>query len=135
MPRLPDTGPDEVLLERDVELGTLGALVDAARLGEGSLVVIEGTAGIGKTRLLAEARRRAGEDMRVLSARGGEYEADFPFGVVRQLFEPLLATVSADVRAELLAGAATLAEPVFQTASLVGRHDTERETSFATLHG
>ena len=29
--------------------------------------------------------------MLVLRARGGEYERDFPYGVVRQLFEPLLA--------------------------------------------
>ena len=33
--------------------------------------------------------------MLVLRARGGEYERDFPYGVVRQLFEPLLAATAA----------------------------------------
>jgi predicted ATPase len=134
MPQLPEPSGEVGLLERDSELEALAALIDAARAGDGSLVVIEGTAGIGKTRLLTEARRRAGE-LRVLAARGGEYEADFPFGVVRQLFEPLLATVDADARAELLAGAATLAAPVFETETLAAKGDGERETSFATLHG
>ena len=54
--------------------------------------MVEGPAGIGKTRLLSEARREAGEaGVRVLSARGGELEQELAFGVVRQLFE---ATVS-----------------------------------------
>src|SRR5690349_8499188 len=44
------------LLERDADLAALRALVDAARDGNGRLAVIEGSAGIGKTRLLAETR-------------------------------------------------------------------------------
>jgi predicted ATPase len=73
------------LLERDEELAAMAECADAMRNGEGSLVVIEGTAGIGKTRLLGEARTRAGDGVRVLTARGGEFECDFAFGVVRQL--------------------------------------------------
>jgi predicted ATPase len=92
------------LLEREDELAILTALAAAAERGEGSLAVIEGTAGIGKTRLLAEARVRAGAGVRVLSARGGELEGEFAFGVVRQLFEPLLATATAERRAELFSG-------------------------------
>lgn len=109
----------------------LAALCTAAARGEGGLGVIEGTAGIGKTSLLTEARRRA--DLRVLSARAGEFEGDFPFGVVRQLFEPLLAVASPDVRAELLAGAAGLAEPLFDPTSIAGIADGD--ASFAMLHG
>jgi tetratricopeptide (TPR) repeat protein len=109
----------------------LAALCTAAARGEGGLGVIEGTAGIGKTSLLTEARRRA--DLRVLSARAGEFEGDFPFGVVRQLFEPLLAAASPDVRAELLAGAAGLAEPLFDPSSIAGGADGD--ASFAMLHG
>ena len=52
--------PELALLERDAELATFQALADAARRGEGGVVAIEGTAGIGKTRLLAEARAAAG---------------------------------------------------------------------------
>src|SRR5213595_3541087 len=69
------------LLEREGELAQLGALVGAAREGAGRLVLLEGGAGIGKTRLLAAARERGAEaGMEVLHARGGELEREFPFG-------------------------------------------------------
>src|SRR5205085_8044403 len=45
-----------ILLEREGELAALHAYVDAASAGSGRLVAIEGRAGIGKTRLLGEAR-------------------------------------------------------------------------------
>ena len=95
-------------------------------------MIVEGPAGIGKTQLLTEARRRAPEaGLRVLSARGGELEREYAFGVVRQLFEPALA--SPDARERLLAGAAapagTLFEPVAVEAS------PEADSSFAVLHG
>src|SRR3954451_329571 len=75
------------LLERDEEIGALQAALRDAQAGRGRLVVVEGPPGIGKTRLLREAREvaaRAG--LRVLTARAGELERDFPFAVVRQLF-------------------------------------------------
>jgi len=107
-------GPARPLLERDGELAALQAAVAAARAGEGRLVVIEGSAGIGKSSLLAESRAIAsGAGIRVLGARAGEHEAEFAFGVVRQLFEQPLANASADQRAELLAGAAALVKPLF----------------------
>ncbi|HYB26966.1 MAG TPA: AAA family ATPase [Solirubrobacteraceae bacterium] len=106
--------PGRALLDRDGELATLQDAIAAARAGDGRLVVIEGSAGIGKSSLLAESRAIAsGAGMRVLRARAGEHEAEFAFGVVRQLFEPPLAAASADQRAELLAGAAALVEPLF----------------------
>src|SRR5215471_3558165 len=80
------------LLEREGELGVLGTLVAQAAGGDGSVGLIEGPPGIGKTRLAAAARRLAAEaGMRCLSARGSPMERAFPFGVVRQLFEPVLA--------------------------------------------
>ncbi len=58
----------------------------------GSLLLFEGAAGIGKSRLLAEVGRVAqGLGACTLRARGGELEVGFPFGVARQLFEPRLA--------------------------------------------
>ena len=55
--------------------------------------MIEGEAGAGKTALLGATEQVAGgaRDERVLRARAGEYERDFPYGVVRQLFEPAIA--------------------------------------------
>jgi predicted ATPase len=100
------------LLERGDELTTIERILDAAIAGDGGLLMVEGEAGAGKTSLLgACARLGAVRGMRVLRARGGEYERDFPYGVVRQLFEPPLAE-QAD-RAEPLSGTAAMAAPVF----------------------
>jgi len=128
-------GPLLPLLERDRELADLQEAVAAARAGEGRLVVIEGSAGIGKSSLLAESRAiasRAG--MPVLGARAGEHEAEFAFGVVRQLFEQLLTNASADQRAELLAGAAALVEPLFPAVD-PQPSPTLADSPFAIQHG
>jgi hypothetical protein len=74
---------------------------------EGVVVVIEGTAGIGKSRLLEVARSRGSElGFRVLSARATELEQGFPYGVVRQLFERLLSCADAGDRERWLSGVA-----------------------------
>jgi DNA-binding CsgD family transcriptional regulator len=125
-----------LLLEREAQVAALQALAEAARSGGGRFAVIEGSAGIGKTRLLAEARAIAhSAGMRVLAARGGELEGEFAYGIVRQLFEPLLASASPDIRAELLSGPAALVEPLFGASQLPGSQDAPAEGSFAILHG
>lgn len=94
------------LLERDGELRVLGAIVAQAAGGDGRAGLIEGPPGIGKTALVAAAGRvAAGAGMRCLSARGSQLERAFAFGVVRQLFEPVLAAAAAE-RGELFAGPA-----------------------------
>jgi DNA-binding CsgD family transcriptional regulator len=133
---VPSGGTTSLLLEREVQVATLQALADEAREGGGRFVVIEGSAGIGKTRLLGEARAIAGlAGMRVLAARGGELEREFAYGIVRQLFEPLLASVSSDPRAELLSGPAALTEPLFRASQLASSQDTAAEGTFAIVHG
>ena len=63
------SGESTLLLEREAQVAALQALAEAARGGGGRFVVIEGSAGIGKTRLLAEARAMAGSaGMRVLAS-------------------------------------------------------------------
>ena len=122
------------LLERDAELAALEATVDAARAGDGRLVVVEGSVGIGKTRLLSETRERAlAAEFQVLTARGGELEGDFAFGIVRQLFETALARAAPEARVELMAGAAALSGSLFASRP-TGSHDGV-ESSFAMLHG
>jgi DNA-binding CsgD family transcriptional regulator/predicted negative regulator of RcsB-dependent stress response len=123
------------MLEREAEMATLAGILAAAGHGAGRLVVVEGSAGIGKTRLLAEARelaRRA--EFEILTARGGELEGEFAFGIVRQLFEAPLAATTSGVRAELLSGAAGLSASVFASAPTVASDDGA-ESSFAMLHG
>ena len=73
--------PVPALRERDAELAAIGGLVAAAAAGEAHAVLLEGEAGIGKTRLLAELRRGASDQaMAVLTARGSELERSFSFG-------------------------------------------------------
>jgi DNA-binding CsgD family transcriptional regulator len=127
--------PPGTLLERETELAVLRGLVNATRDGNGKLAAIEGSAGLGKTRLLAEVRGMAEElGFRVLRARGGELEREFAFGIVRQLFEPLLTTTPAPERADLFSGAAGLAAPLFGESGLV-EAPAIGEASFAMLHG
>jgi DNA-binding CsgD family transcriptional regulator len=103
----------EVLLDRDAELAALDGLIGSASGGEGRILVVEGPAGIGKTRLLEVARGRAlASHTQLLTARCSEFEQDFSFSVVRQLFEPALAAVSQTERMELFSGAAGAAQAV-----------------------
>jgi predicted ATPase len=96
-----------LLLDRERELAEIGGLIEAAGEGAGGLVVVEGPAGIGKTRLLEEAARTASAaGMEVLRARGWEFEAEIGFGVARQLFEPMLRAASVGERRGLLDGVA-----------------------------
>ena len=86
----------------------------AAREGNGSLTLIEGAAGLGKTALLDAARKEARVlGMPTLAARGAELEASFAFGAARQLFEPALAGLEPDRRAAVLGASAALAAPLF----------------------
>ena len=90
--------------------------LDRAAGGEGTLVLIEGPAGVGKSELVREARGVA-ERTGVLAveARGSELERAFAFGVVRQLLEPVINGPAG--RAGLFAGAAGPAKRLF------GSHD------------
>src|SRR5712691_10655188 len=109
------------LLERESELQQLDGLVDEACAERGRLVLVEGPAGIGKTRLLDAGRIQARErGVVVLSARASELDRQFPFGVVRQLFEPLVASADPNRRATLLHGAAGSAAPLLGLGSPEG---------------
>ncbi|WP_405804883.1 AAA family ATPase [Streptomyces sp. NBC_00210] len=95
--------PRRLLLERDAELAALDALLTdlgasftgAAAPCTGGLVALAGPAGLGKTTLLNEVRRRAvARGCTVLFACGGEQEQGVAFHVVRQLVQPVLAAGS-----------------------------------------
>jgi DNA-binding CsgD family transcriptional regulator len=96
-----------VLLEREGELGAIAASIEQAVEGLGRVLLLEGPAGIGKTRLVGAASALAQErGLAVLWARGAELERDFAYGVVRQLLEPALARATATRRRSLLDGEA-----------------------------
>ncbi|MER7681997.1 AAA family ATPase [Streptomyces sp. NPDC096934] len=102
------------LFERESELAAVeealseltGLRTDGSEAPErprGALLAFAGRAGIGKTTLLGEVRRRsAAKGCTVLSARGGEQEQRVAFHVARQLLQPHLAGFSeAELRASL----------------------------------
>jgi DNA-binding CsgD family transcriptional regulator len=76
---------------RAAELDVIGSLVTALRQGRGGVLVIEGPAGIGKSRLMAESRvlaEKAG--LRTLFGQAYEYQQTVPF------FSLFCATLHAD---------------------------------------
>lgn len=122
------------LVEREGELAQLEAELRNALDGDGALVLIEGPAGVGKTRLLVEARAQAADQgARTLLARASELERGFPFGVVRQLFEAELA--DPDIRDRVLTGAAAPAHVVFAALPEPADGEGALDASFAVLHG
>jgi predicted ATPase len=124
---------EERLLERAEELSAFDELLTSAARGTGCVGVVQGEPGIGKSSLLSAARSEAADrEFTVLSARGTELEVDFPFGVVRQLFEPPLRLVGERSRAELLSGAATLSQSVFEPPE---SGPSSTDPSFGALHG
>lgn len=124
------------LVERERELAGLAMHIVGVREGAGQLVVLQGPAGIGKTRLLTVSRAEAEQaGMRVLAARGSELEREFAYGLVRQLFEPVLASASTAERAELLSGAAAQAAALFGYADCTPAPQQGSDLSFARLHG
>ena len=119
------------LVERELELETVERVLAGARAGSGGGLLFEGPAGIGKSSLLAATRTAAGSELRILSARGGELERDLPFGIVRQLLEPVVVASDTEERNALLTGAAGLAHPVLFAADL----EAGAEASFSAFHG
>ncbi len=125
VPRAPAT-----LLEREREIETLREGLGRARAGDGTLVLIEGPAGVGKTELTRQARIAAEQaGIARLQARGSELEQPFAFGAVRQLLEPLIGDPSQ--RADLFAGAAGPAARLFE---LDERESAHTDHAFEALH-
>ena len=72
---------------RAAEIAVLGDAVDRVVSGRPAVVLIEGEAGIGKTRLLAGVLEDArGRGMQVAAARAEELERTRPFGLVAAAF-------------------------------------------------
>ena len=105
---------------------------EAARRDEGQILLLSGPAGVGKTALLRAAVAAAAKSgFLVLGARGGELEQSFPFGVVGQLFAPIVHDAKEQGGEEdLLAGDARLAEVALSPAP----GSPPRDADFALLN-
>ncbi|WP_329141980.1 AAA family ATPase [Streptomyces sp. NBC_01456] len=125
------------LVNREEEMSSLSALVQDARAGSGGIALVEGVVGIGKSLLLHRlVATLPTEGLQVLEARCDALERDFPFGVVRQLFEPLLATLDEPRLTRLLAGSARTAAQALSGETLPGDVMLPTEDmSYAVLHG
>ncbi len=124
----PGGASNAAVLEREREQQILARMVAQASGGSGGVVIVEGQAGVGKTRLL----RIAGElgeasGMRVLRGRGSELDRGFGFGLVRSLLERAVSESP-----ELLEDGAQPAAAVFGAAS--GANGTDPDL-FARLLG
>jgi DNA-binding CsgD family transcriptional regulator len=98
-----------MLFDREAELAVLDRLTVEVRDGAGAVALIEGPPGSGRTSLLGQALGNARrEGWQVAYAGGGAVERALPYGVVRQLFEPLT-DAHPVARAALLGGPARAA--------------------------
>lgn len=117
-----DGGP---LFERRDALECVGAAVARAAAGTGSLLVVEGSAGVGKSAFLSAAAASAtGSGARTLRARGRDPDRTIEFHVVRELLGGALAGAGPDELARLLEGPAAPAAEVLERPRrrLQGKH-------------
>jgi DNA-binding CsgD family transcriptional regulator len=77
------------LLGRQRERAVLDRVLDTARNGHGSVLVVHGDPGVGKTALLEDAFE-AGEDFHVVRAVGVEGEMELDYAALQQLCAPIL---------------------------------------------
>jgi DNA-binding CsgD family transcriptional regulator len=119
--------PDHDVLERSGEMAQIDALLANVGAGEGSVVVLTGPAGIGKSTLLSVGAAKATDaGCFVMAAQGRPLEQEYAFGVALQLFEVLAA------REDLFAGSAGLARRLLDP---VGRDRLLDGDSFPIIHG
>src|SRR5690348_4738956 len=80
--RLRPGGP---LVGRQAELAALGTALREAARGHGSVVLVTGEPGLGKTRLVQECRRRVARGTRWLEGSCASYASSTPYGLYQQL--------------------------------------------------
>ncbi|MER7743322.1 AAA family ATPase [Streptomyces sp. NPDC096538] len=118
------------LLERETESALISDTIKGIEKG-GGLLLVKGVAGTGKSRLLSEVRTAATQaGFSATTARGTEFEQDFAFGVVRQLFEPLAFKADRTPHNSLWNGPAKQARDAIDANST-----TSGPGDFAVLHG
>lgn len=100
------------MLGRQTEVSLVEGLIRSARSGSSGALVLTGAPGIGKSAVLAHARRFAGGD-RVLATTAVEAEARLPFAGLADLLAPVIDRIGElpDPQARALRGALALGPP------------------------
>ncbi len=102
-----------ILIGRQSELTTLHALVDRAKSAQGQIVLISGEAGIGKSRLVTEAKIYA-KEQGFLLLRGNCFPTDRSYP-----YAPILDLLRSSQAKELLATYTTDLEPLARELALL----------------
>jgi DNA-binding NarL/FixJ family response regulator len=109
--RLPGySAAEDGILERDDDLNRCSTALDNIRAHAGTTLVIEGTAGIGKSELLARVcAEGAVRGIVPLAVRGNQRDQTMAFGGVRNLLSRWVASRNTREQQKLFAGAAAIA--------------------------
>jgi ABC-type transport system substrate-binding protein/class 3 adenylate cyclase len=108
----PEAVRESPLVGRESELSSLVDALGRLEDGLGTIIVVTGEPGIGKSRLVAEARANAAGDVRFLAGQASSYTSQAAFWPVRDLLRGWLGVGVADpegrVRLELKASLAAV---------------------------
>jgi DNA-binding CsgD family transcriptional regulator len=96
------------IFHREQEMAVVTEELARAQQGQPVVLVIAGAHGMGKTTLLQAALERVRGSAVILHARCHEAERDFPFGVVRQLFDTMASSADNGPAGSLTTGFAGL---------------------------
>ena len=89
------------LIGRERELGVVSRALDEALRGTGAIVSITGEPGIGKSRIVAEARQRFGGRIRFLTGHAVAYAETIPYWPMRELLRAWLGLGISDSEARV----------------------------------
>lgn len=107
-------GLASAMVGRDDELAAIMSLVDAANAGRGSIAAIVGEPGVGKSRLLAEARSRI-ETMngaRLALGRCASYDETRAYHLIASLLRAIIGAADSDDRDAVGAALRRTADPL-----------------------
>src|SRR5436190_17530615 len=107
------TAQEGALVGRDGELADVRDALDRLADGIGAILAITGEAGIGKSRLIAEAAAPLGERLLCLEGRGLSYAQAFPYGPVRELLRDWLVAGATTSEARIRLDLKAAVQPLF----------------------
>ena len=81
-----------VLIGRSTDLAILHLLIDEAKYGNGQVLLVSGEAGIGKSRLVMEAKTYATQSMCILQGNCFESDQSYPYAPLLDLLRTFFNT-------------------------------------------